>query len=153
MTIPGREIHWHRTLDTTMREAARLAAAGCDSGVVVGADEQTAGQGRLGRSWHSESDSGLYFTVILRPRIDLRAVPIVTLALGIGVHDAIGLVSGVECDLRWPNDVLTGGRKIAGILAVLEGNAVLAGIDINVNHAGFPADIADSASSLRIARF
>jgi len=130
-----------------MIEAARLASEGAPSGAAVVADEQTAGQGRLGRSWHSAPNDGLYVTVILRmPELK----PAITMALGIAVADAIAEISGLKPDLRWPNDVMIGDRKLAGLLTVFESGAVLAGIGINVNHREFPADIAPIATSLRI---
>lgn len=131
-----------------MIEAGRLAAEGAPSGTAVVADEQTAGQGRFGRSWHSSPDDGLYVTIILRMR-ELK--PTITMALGVAVADAIEEVSGVKPDLRWPNDVLIEDRKLAGILTQYEHGAVLAGIGINVNHVEFPAEVRNIATSLRIA--
>jgi BirA family biotin operon repressor/biotin-[acetyl-CoA-carboxylase] ligase len=150
MQIPGREIHWYPTIGSTMHEAVRLANAGCDTGVVVGADEQTAGHGRLGRAWHSERGTGLYFSIVLRPKLDAASVPVITFALGLAAVEAIESITGVHCDLRWPNDVLVGERKCAGILTELHGSAVVAGIGINVNQSEFPPDVAGVATSLRI---
>lgn len=149
--LPGRDIRWFETIDSTMHEAARLAARGAASGSVVGAEEQTAGLGRQGHSWHSEREAGLYLSMVLRLTLPGDAVPLVTLTLGLAAAEAIAQVSGIACDLRWPNDVLTGGRKCAGILVQLDPPAIVAGIGINVNHASFPADIAALATSLRIA--
>jgi BirA family biotin operon repressor/biotin-[acetyl-CoA-carboxylase] ligase len=149
--LPGRNILWLESTDSTMLDAARLAAAGCPQGSVVGAEEQLEGQGRLGRRWHSEREAGLYFTVVLRPGAESSALPVVTLALGVAVAEAIERVTGFHPDLRWPNDVLLEERKCAGILTQLHNSAVLAGIGINVNHEQFPDDLADLATSLRIA--
>jgi len=151
LQLPGREIRWHESVDSTMHEACRLAEAGCASGTVVGAEEQTAGQGRLGRSWHSEAGTGLYFSVVLRLPFPPETLPLVTMALGLGVREAIVRSTGISADLRWPNDVLVGDRKVAGILTQFDAGAVVAGIGVNVNQSGFPADIADVATSLRIA--
>ncbi len=157
--MPERAIHWFETIDSTMHEAARLAAAGCPSGTAVVADEQTAGYGRYGRAWHSEKGAGLYVSIVLRPRIASGDLPVVTLALGLATADAITAITGLACDLRWPNDVLLNGRKCAGILTELHDGgaglwpakaAVIAGIGINVNHAEFPPDLAAIATSLRI---
>src|SRR5579885_3894981 len=104
--MAGREIHWSASVDSTMHEAGRLAAAGAASGTVVGCDEQTAGQGRLGRSWLSEAGTGLYFSVILRLPFSLETLPLVTMALGLGVREAVVTTTGISTDLRWPNDVL-----------------------------------------------
>ncbi len=140
-----------KTIDSTMFEASRLAAGGAPSGTAVVADEQTAGHGRQGRVWHSEPGAGLYVSVILRFPFDPDTLPLVTLALGLAVVEAIHETTGIVCDLRWPNDVLIRDRKCAGILTQLEGSAVIAGIGINVNHAAFPQELSSVATSLRIA--
>lgn len=128
---------------TTMAEAARLAASGAPHGTAVVANEQTAGQGRFGRAWHSEAGAGLYVSIVLR----LPEPGLLTLALGLAAADAIGL----DCDLRWPNDVLINGRKVAGILVTRALDAFIAGIGINVNHTAFPPALAGIATSLRLA--
>jgi BirA family biotin operon repressor/biotin-[acetyl-CoA-carboxylase] ligase len=150
-SLPDRPIHWRPAIDSTMLEASRLAAAGCESGTIVGADEQTAGQGRYGRPWHSEPDSGLYVSIVLRHRFPPSTLPLVTLALGLATSEAILKVTDLACDLRWPNDVLIQSRKCAGILTQLEGSAIIAGIGINVNHFAFPPELGDIATSLRLA--
>ena len=149
--LPDRRIDWYRSLPSTMPEATRLVIEGYPSGTTVGADEQTAGHGRYGRHWHSEPDAGLYVSVILRHKFKPDEIPIVTLALGLAVTEAIHQTSNVMCDLRWPNDILIHDRKCAGILTQLEGEAVIAGIGINVNQTSFPAEIASVATSLRTA--
>ncbi len=148
--LPGRGIHWHETIDSTMLAAQALARAGCDGGTAVAADEQTAGVGRYGRDWHSPRGAGLYVTVVLRPSRQIEALPILTLAVGLAAREAIVESCGVACDLRWPNDVLAAGRKCAGILLQLDGSAVLAGVGVNVNHTEFPAALAAMATSLRL---
>ena len=135
------------TTASTMRDAAALAASGCAHGAAVIAEEQTAGIGRHGHSWHSEPRAGLYLSVVLRLP---ETSPILTLALGLAAVDAIRNVAGVVCDLRWPNDVLAGGRKVAGIIVQMADSAAIAGIGINVNHARFPPELEDLATSLRI---
>jgi len=146
-----RRIEWHTTIGSTMTEASRLAAEGAPSGTVVGADEQTAGQGRHGRTWHSEPGSGLYVSVILRHQFNPVTLPVVTLALGLAVTEAILKATDLACDLRWPNDVLIQSKKCAGILTQLEGSAIIAGIGMNVNHSRFPEELSGIATSLRIA--
>lgn len=141
---PGRAVVWLPTTGSTMAEAARLATPGS----VVAAGEQTAGQGRLGRRWHSEAGAGLYVSLVLRPR---AVMPALTLALGLAAAEAITESAGLACDLRWPNDVLIGGRKCAGILVQVHGDSLVAGIGINVHHTAFPEEIAASATSLRLA--
>ena len=149
--LPERRIDWLASTDSTMFEAARLAASGCASGTAVVAEEQTAGVGRYQRQWHSEPESGLYVSVVLRCRFAPDALPLVTMALGLATVNAILEASSVDCDLRWPNDVLVKDKKCAGILTQLDGPAIIAGIGINVNHAAFPPNLRDLATSLRIA--
>jgi BirA family biotin operon repressor/biotin-[acetyl-CoA-carboxylase] ligase len=148
--LPGRRIEWHPSIPSTMPEAARLAAEAAPPGTVVGADEQTAGLGRKGHFWHSERESGLYVSIILRLDVKGDALPVVMLALGLAVREAITEVTGLAPDLRWPNDVLLGERKCAGILAQFVEGAVVAGIGVNVNHTAFPPEIAAHSTSLRI---
>jgi BirA family transcriptional regulator, biotin operon repressor / biotin---[acetyl-CoA-carboxylase] ligase len=143
-------VFYFATMDSTMLEAARLADAACPQGTVVIADEQTAGQGRHGRHWHSEANAGLYVSIVLRPNVMPDSLPVLTLALGLAAADAIAEATGLVCDLRWPNDLMLEGRKVAGILVQLLDAAAIAGIGINVNHAAFPPDIAAEATSLRV---
>jgi len=148
--LPQREVVWLETTGSTMVEAARLAAAGCPQGTVVVAEEQTAGQGRHGRSWHSEKGAGLYVSIVLRPQLPAGSILTLTLALGLATQEAILHATGIACDLKWPNDILAGGKKCAGILAQRTGEAVISGIGINVNQETFPADIRGLATSLRM---
>jgi BirA family biotin operon repressor/biotin-[acetyl-CoA-carboxylase] ligase len=148
--VPGRRIDWFPSTDSTMSVAAQLARDGCASGTVAGADEQLAGVGRHGHSWHSQTDAGLYVSIVLRLPVDMGALPVVMLALGIATRQAIAQVTGLEADLRWPNDVMFGETKCAGILAQMESGAVVAGIGINVNHTSFPEGIAPTATSLKL---
>jgi BirA family transcriptional regulator, biotin operon repressor / biotin---[acetyl-CoA-carboxylase] ligase len=126
------------TLDSTMLEARRNP----EPGRVIVADQQTAGMGSHGRTWHSPSGEGLYVSMVL----GIRPAPIVTLALGLAAKEVIG----PQADLRWPNDVLLRDRKCAGILAQAEGNAVIAGIGINVSQQRFPEGLDTPATSLAL---
>ena len=128
-----RAVHYYETIDSTMH-----AAAGLPAGSVVLAEEQTAGQGRHGHAWHSEPYAGIYCSIVLEPR------PLLTLALGLATAEAIA----VPCDLRWPNDVMIGDRKCAGILVQLVDGWAIAGIGINVNHTAFPPEL--GGTSLRL---
>jgi BirA family biotin operon repressor/biotin-[acetyl-CoA-carboxylase] ligase len=132
--FPARRIDYYPAIDSTMR-----AAVGLEPGSVVLADRQTAGQGRHGRRWHSEPASGIYCSIVLKP------APALTLALGLATADAIKRATGIVCDLRWPNDVMLAGKKVAGILV----RNAIAGIGINVNHTEFPGDLQNEAISLR----
>jgi BirA family transcriptional regulator, biotin operon repressor / biotin---[acetyl-CoA-carboxylase] ligase len=137
--FPERRIEYYDEVDSTMLAAAELPLAS-----VVLADRQTAGQGRHGRPWHSEPGSGIYCSVVLEP------APLLTMALGLAAQQAIVDSTGLVCDLRWPNDLMLGGRKVAGILVQLVDGRAIAGIGINVNHQGFPPELASEATSLRL---
>lgn len=142
---------WYETLASTMTEASRLAAEGAESGTVVAARTQTAGQGRQGREWVSEENAGLYCTYILRLDVLPADLPSITLALGLAVVEGLSLLTGLSFDIRWPNDVLWQGKKWCGILARLEQGAVLAGIGINLNQRSFPDGLRTPATSLLLA--
>jgi BirA family transcriptional regulator, biotin operon repressor / biotin---[acetyl-CoA-carboxylase] ligase len=146
-----REIHRLDSVPSTMQVAIELAESGCESGTVVVAKEQTAGQGRFGRAWHSEPGAGLYMSQVLRLKICPDSLPLVTLALGLATAEAMTHVASVAPDLRWPNDVLLNGKKCAGILVQLVDGVLITGIGINVNHATFPDELAGIAISLRQA--
>jgi BirA family biotin operon repressor/biotin-[acetyl-CoA-carboxylase] ligase len=148
--LPGRHIDWHETIDSTMNAAVRLAAAEFPPGTVVLAEEQSAGQGRHGHAWHSEAGCGLYLSIVLRLPAEAGPQPVLTLALGLAAVEAIARVTGVRCDLRWPNDVMYQDLKVGGILVQLAGRVPIAGIGINVNHFAFPPELAASATSLRL---
>src|SRR4051812_33461503 len=147
----NRPIHWFDSLDSTMTYATKLAEDGSPSGTVVGADEQRRGQGRYGRSWHSAKNEGLYISEILRLSLPSDAMPVLTLALGLATAEAIFKATDLACDLRWPNDLLAGSKKCAGILVQLQGDAVVAGIGINVNQTEFPEELKQIATSVRMA--
>ena len=149
--LPGRVISYFPAIDSTMPEAARLAAAGCGPGTVVIAGEQTAGQGRYGRYWYSEPGSGLYASIVLRPALSSSSLPVLMLALGLATAEAVARSTDLGCDIRWPNDVLICDKKVAGILVQLQDRFVIAGIGINVNHQTFPPELAEIATSLRAA--
>ena len=149
--LPNRRISFFESITSTMHEAATLAAAGCPSGTAVVAEEQTAGQGRHGHSWHSEPGAGLYLSVVLRLPLPADSRPVLTLALGLATAETIARITGLHPDLRWPNDVMLGDRKTAGILVQLVDSIAIAGLGINVNHPAFPPEIVTEATSLRLA--
>jgi BirA family transcriptional regulator, biotin operon repressor / biotin---[acetyl-CoA-carboxylase] ligase len=149
--FPNRQISFFESITSTMHEAAALAAAGCPSGTTVVAEEQTAGQGRHGHSWHSEPGAGLYLSVVLRLPLPPDSLPVLTLALGLATAETIARATDLHPDLRWPNDVMLGDRKTAGILVQLVDSAAIAGLGINVNHPALPPEIAAEATSLRLA--
>ncbi|MBI4166458.1 MAG: biotin--[acetyl-CoA-carboxylase] ligase [Acidobacteria bacterium] len=147
-------LHYFRT-DSTNSVAMALASKGAEHGTVVVAEEQTAGRGRLGRVWHSEKSAGIYVSVILRPPLAPSAAPVLTLMAGVAVHQAVEIAAGVTADIRWPNDVLVGGKKVCGILTEMSAeldrlHAVVLGIGINVNHREMPGQLKAIATSLRM---
>jgi BirA family transcriptional regulator, biotin operon repressor / biotin---[acetyl-CoA-carboxylase] ligase len=148
--VPDWKIEWYVSLDSTQLEALRLAGQGVPHRTVVLAQEQTAGMGRLGRTWHSEPGAGLYLSCVLRLNLPAGQLPAFTVALGLAVKKAIEQVTEVQCDLRWPNDVLIADRKVCGILTQFADEAVIAGIGINISHTEFPPEIAATATSLRL---
>ena len=124
------DVRWFPEIDSTNRLAADLARAGAADGVVVGADQQTAGRGRRGRTWESRPGAALLVSVVLRP------VPaLVTLAAGVAAAEACEAVAGVPTSLKWPNDVLVDGRKAGGILSELVGDAAVVGLGLNLSGA------------------
>jgi len=147
------------TIGSTNDEASALAAAGEAEGTTVIADAQTSGRGRQGRTWFSPPGAGLYVSVVLTPgRARLapeRATSLLTLMAGVALAEGIERSTGLTPDIKWPNDLLVGRRKLAGILAegVTHGSgggvhAVVLGYGINVLPASYPADLADRATSL-----
>lgn len=150
----------HRdSIDSTNRLAAELARGGAAEGTVVVAEQQTAGRGRLGRSWSSPAGLNLYGSLVLRPELPPGEVPRLTLVAGIAVADAIAAVRPeLAPRIKWPNDVLLGGRKVAGVLTELDAEAervrfVVVGIGVNLNAQpdDFPPELADKATSVAIA--
>jgi BirA family biotin operon repressor/biotin-[acetyl-CoA-carboxylase] ligase len=151
--IPGKcDVRWHASLPSTMDAASALAHQGAAHGVVVAADEQTKGRGRRGTTWASPAGAGLYFSFIARPSAN-SSLSLLTLAAGVAVRDGIKSASGLVADLKWPNDLLFGKRKLAGILA--EGLAigtpaqsVIIGVGVNVQPAAYPPDVRARATSI-----
>ena len=140
------------SLPSTNTEAARQAALGAPEGLCVVAREQTAGRGRRERGWVSPLDAGLYLSVVLRPTLEAQHWPLITLAAALAVRAALGEACGLEADIKWPNDLLAGGRKLCGILAETaegaRGRAVILGVGINLRRGSFPEEISDTATSV-----
>jgi BirA family biotin operon repressor/biotin-[acetyl-CoA-carboxylase] ligase len=154
----GFRIVWHASIGSTNDAATRLADAGEPAGLVVVADAQTAGRGRLGRPWASPPGAGIYASVLLRP--EPAAARLLTLAAGVALTEGIEAATGLAAAIKWPNDLIVPGgvgatdwRKLAGILAeggVASAGApwVVVGFGINVQPAAYPAEIAARATSL-----
>ena len=161
--FPAR-LHHFPTAESTNTLLLEAAANGAPEGTVYLADAQTQGRGRGGHTWHSSPGDGLYLSVLAMPRLPLREALWISLATGLAVQSAIKTVTGLEIDIRWPNDLLLPqpsgpGKKLGGILveaAVQPGEDAMLryaviGIGLNINHESFPPELAPIATSLRIA--
>ena len=142
----------YESLPSTNNEVARLAAQGAAEGLAVIAEEQTAGRGRLQRTWVSPKGAGLYFSILLRPRIPQERWPLITFMAALAVNDALWDACQLQTDIKWPNDLLASERKICGILAEVTdtelGRAVVLGIGINLTREAFPDELARVAISV-----
>jgi BirA family biotin operon repressor/biotin-[acetyl-CoA-carboxylase] ligase len=152
----GRTIHYFHTIESTNSEAYQLALRGAKEGEVVIAESQMKGRGRLGRQWFSPPLLNLYLSVILRPRIPPFRASLITLMAAVAAADAIQKYSGLLPLIKWPNDILLGGRKVAGLLNEIHSETdrihfVILGIGVNLNMDGkmFPKEIGDAATSLK----
>lgn len=159
---PGRigwRIHYFDEIDSTQEAARELAAGGAAQGTVVIAERQSAGRGRMGRTWHSPPGVNLYTTIILRPPIPLAEVPRLSLVAGVAAAEAVEREAPGIVTLKWPNDVWLRGRKAGGIIAEAVTDAhqqldcVLLGIGLNINLAAddVPPELRGKATSMRIA--
>ncbi len=141
------------SIDSTNRLVAERAAAGALEGLVVTAELQTAGRGRLDRSWEAEPGAALLVSVLLRPAdLPVSRWFLLGAAAGLAAQDACGQVGEFTPDLKWPNDLLVGERKLAGILGEATGQAAVVGMGLNVHGAPPGAAWADEAAGHRIDR-
>src|SRR5512145_2072069 len=150
----GQVVHWYEELGSTNDRAKELADEGAEHGEVVVAEAQTAGRGRRGRSWASPARRNLYFSVVLRPELPPTRAAEITLVASVAICDALRQ-AGVEAGIKWPNDLLASGRKIAGILTELAAEPeqvqwVVLGVGVNVNarREDFPEELRGEATSL-----
>jgi BirA family transcriptional regulator, biotin operon repressor / biotin---[acetyl-CoA-carboxylase] ligase len=157
-TFVGRSLYHFYEIDSTNLFASRLIAQGhkVPEGTAIVSESQTAGRGRLGRIWHSERESGIYFSIVLFPKAPPSLAPLFTLAAAVAMHNAVERYAGLEIDIKWPNDLLIGGKKFCGILSEIQAEVdlvktMIVGVGVNANHERLPAEIAGRATSLRIA--
>jgi BirA family biotin operon repressor/biotin-[acetyl-CoA-carboxylase] ligase len=143
------------SIDSTNLEAMRLARAGAAEGLCIVAREQTKGRGRLDRSWQSPKDAGLYCSVVLRPKLEMAAWPLLSLMAALATCDALMKACGLRADIKWPNDLCFNDRKLCGILAETvdgdTGTAAVVGIGINLKADSLPAMVRDLATSVEAA--
>ena len=152
MTLLQSTILRFDSLDSTNLEAMRQAKAGAPEGLCIVALEQTNGRGRLDRIWQSPKDAGLYFSMILRPRLEMSSWPLITLMAALAVCDALMKACDVRADIKWPNDICRNGRKLCGILVETmeteSGPAAIVGIGINLTAGSLPAALLAAATSV-----
>jgi len=139
---------------STQAVAFALAGEGAPDRTVVVADHQTAGRGRFGRRWLDEAGASLLVSILLRPRLEPSRLPLLSYAAAVAVAEALEAAAGLAGRLKWPNDVLVDGRKIAGILLesrIGQAPAVVVGIGVNVAQRAFPPDLAPRVTSVALA--
>jgi BirA family biotin operon repressor/biotin-[acetyl-CoA-carboxylase] ligase len=153
----GRDIRVFHETTSTNDVIEKLARDGVKEGVAVFAESQTKGRGRLGRKWVSPAGKGLWFSVLLRPRLRPEAVTQLTIMAATAVSRALREKTGVAVEIKWPNDILVRGRKLVGILTELSAeldnvrHVILGiGVDVNLDSAALPADLRRIATSLKI---
>jgi BirA family biotin operon repressor/biotin-[acetyl-CoA-carboxylase] ligase len=144
----GRVYRYEETCPSTQR----LLEHDDPEGAVAVAEEQTEGRGRLGRSWQAPAGTSVLASVLLRPTVDQARFPELSLVAGRAVAEAVAEITGIEPTIKFPNDVLIGGRKVAGILAESAEGRVVLGIGVNVNQTNdqLPSDAQTEPTSLRL---
>jgi BirA family transcriptional regulator, biotin operon repressor / biotin---[acetyl-CoA-carboxylase] ligase len=151
----GQPASWPETTESTNDDALLATKAGAQHGALFGAETQLRGRGRRGSAWHSEPGAGLWFSVLLRPQLAADVAPALSLCAGLAVRAAVASRSAAQVAVKWPNDVLAGGRKIAGILIESQVigqqlSGVVVGIGLNVEQRAFPEELAELATSLAL---
>ncbi|WP_280768196.1 biotin--[acetyl-CoA-carboxylase] ligase [Salipaludibacillus daqingensis] len=149
------KVVFHSSVSSTQTIAHQLVNEGASEGTVVVADEQTEGRGRLGRVWDSHKQSGIWMSLVLKPNIDFRQAPQLTLVAAVALTRALRDKTNLNVEIKWPNDLLIHGKKIAGILTEMQADpdriqSVIIGMGINVNHQEFPEEVSSIATSLKL---
>lgn len=140
----------HDELPSTNSALVEEARRGAPEGLVLVADHQTAGRGRLGRTWSAEPGTALLVSVLLRPPLPIDEIPLVLMAAGLAACDGVEEAAGFRPQLKWPNDLVVGDRKLAGLLSEAAGGsepAVILGLGVNVSAGAYPAELAGDAIS------
>lgn len=153
----GKKIDVFKTIDSTNNFAKSLAQLGAEHGTTVISEVQTQGKGRMGRSFYSPLGMGIYMSVILRPKLSVEHSLLITSCAAVAVAEAIEKVSGVECKIKWVNDIYAGDKKLCGILTEASVNVeqggleyAIVGMGINVQNVTFPKNVADIATSIKL---
>lgn len=145
---------YYESVDSTNTRIKERVHAGEDQGLVISAGEQTAGKGRIGRKWQSPSHDSVATSLLIKPDdIRIESIPTVTVIAAMAVRDALDRLYGLQGLIKWPNDIVIGGKKICGILTEMEMREnkvwyVVVGIGVNVHNTSFPEDIAFKATSV-----
>src|SRR4051794_32193492 len=155
--VIGRDIRVFEETTSTNDVMEKLARDGVREGAVVFAESQTKGRGRLGRKWMSPLRRGLWFSILLRPQLSPTSVTQLTIAAATGLFRGIRAQTGLTPEIKWPNDILIGGKKVAGILTELSAEVdkvkyviIGVGVDVNLGAGEFPPDLRKIATSLKI---
>jgi BirA family biotin operon repressor/biotin-[acetyl-CoA-carboxylase] ligase len=155
--VIGRDIHVFEETTSTNDVIEKFAHDGVKEGVVVFAESQTKGRGRLGRKWMSPNRKGLWFSILLRPDLRPQEATQLTVASATALRRAIEAVTDLKAEIKWPNDLLIGGKKVVGILTEMSAevdrvrHVILGiGVDVNQDAAEFPAELRKIATSLKI---
>lgn len=155
----GRNIHYQESVESTQKIAHQFASEDVPEGTVIIAEEQRSGKGRMNRNWHSPKYTGIWMSLILRPNIPLTNAPQLTLLTAVAVVQAMEEITGMQPEIKWPNDILLHGKKVTGILTELQAEAdriysIIIGIGMNVNQRKeeFPDELQEIASSLAIEK-
>lgn len=151
----GRKLVFQECVESTNEEAKRGGDAGAEHGTVYQAKVQTAGKGRRGRTWVSDSEENLYFTILLKPDFAPEKATMLTLVMADAVAEAIEKNSSLPTGIKWPNDIVVNGRKVCGILSEMKlvGSQIaycVIGVGINIGQAQFPEELKDTATSLMV---
>lgn len=149
----GKKVVFYPETDSTNVRLKHLAEEGAPHGTLVVADRQTAGRGRRGRTWESPGGSCIYMSLLLRSDVAPDEAPILTLVMACSIAEAMKECCGIEVEIKWPNDIVAGGKKLAGILTEMSSqidyiNHVIIGVGINGNIRSFPESIEKTATSL-----
>jgi BirA family biotin operon repressor/biotin-[acetyl-CoA-carboxylase] ligase len=148
--VPSADVMIFESIDSTNTEARRRAASGKSAPALIIANSQTAGRGRLGRSFYSPASTGLYMTAVFEASAAFESTVLLTTAAAVSVARAIERLAGITVGIKWVNDLYLNDKKICGILCERSGDNVIIGIGVNVNQTAFPPEISQRATSVRI---
>lgn len=153
----GHQLHYYQEIDSTNEEAFRLGMKGAPEGTALIAEGQRKGRGRMQRIWYSPADANIYTSILLRPAFEPAHAPRISIAAGVAVAEILNRYCPGKACLKWPNDVLIGGKKVCGILAqmkvsesVIDFIVVGVGINVNLDYTKMPNDLRNIATSLSI---